>query len=167
MSKVETRKRHRRRILLRISAKAIIQSDNYVKNLSGISSKFGILQRLLLPTNTTMKTFLTIIFAIAVLACTEKTTNTRVVTSNKDSLQTANDSLKKIIDSLRRPEAFTADTLARDAASPSGKNPITLQWISWAKPGEATLDALPDGSYQISGSQANDQREYLNIMGVI
>ena len=114
-----------------------------------------------------MNKFIIAAVAMLLLACSEKTSKTEIVTTNNDSLQTENDSLKKVIDSLRRPEAFTADTLARNAASPSGKNPITLHWISWDKPGEATLEAMPDGSYQISGAQANENREYLNIMGVI
>ncbi|CAM3451712.1 hypothetical protein FLLO111716_11345 [Flavobacterium longum] len=100
-------------------------------------------------------------------ACTEKTSKTIIATSDDASLRRENDSLRKVIDSLRRPEAFTDDTLAKNAANPSGKNPVTLQWISWSAPGEATLDYLPDGSYQISGSQATEDRQYLNIMGVI
>ena len=114
-----------------------------------------------------MGKYLFLTFAALTLACTEKTSNTTIVTTNKDSLQTENDSLKKIIDSLRRRDALTADTLAQTDARPSGKHPITLHWISWDKPGEATLDALPDGSYQMSGAQANDDHEYLNITGVI
>ena len=113
-----------------------------------------------------MKYAAIILFLLLLSGCQEKTTKTVIGTDNKN-LIAENDSLRKVIDSLRRPEAFTADTLARNAANPSGKNPVTLQWISWAEPGEATLDYLPDGSYQISGSQATEDRQYLNIMGVI
>lgn len=120
-----------------------------------------------MKTNTVaMKYAITISALLLLISCTEKTTKT-VVTVDAKNLAAENDSLRKVIDSLRRPEAFTADTLAQHAANPSGKNPVTLQWISWAAPGEATLDYLPDGSYQISGSQATEDRQYLNIMGVI
>lgn len=113
-----------------------------------------------------MKHAIPIFIFLLLAACSKKTTKT-VTLSDNPTLVAENDSLRKVIDSLRRPEAFTADTLARNAANPSGKNPVTLQWISWSAPGEATLDYLPDGSYQISGSQANENQEYLNIMGVI
>ncbi len=49
----------------------------------------------------------------------------------------------------------------------AGVHPITLQWISWEKPGEATLIPDADGWYKISGSQLNESREYLNIEGKI
>jgi len=114
-----------------------------------------------------MRYILPLIFAFSIVSCTQKTEKTVISNSNKDSLQTENDSLKKVIDTLRRPEVYTADTLAATAANARGKHPITLQWIGWNDPGEATLEPLSDGSYQIAGRQANDQREYLNITGVI
>src|SRR5689334_10337233 len=54
-----------------------------------------------------------------------------------------------------------------DSAGKAGKHPITLHWISWDKPGEASLIPAGDGWYTITGSQLNENQEYLNIDGKI
>lgn len=106
------------------------------------------------------------IIALLVLGSCQQREEIKVVTDT-ENLKKQNDSLLKVVDSLRRPEAFTADTLAKNAASAEGKHPITLQWIGWDKPGEAVVVPIGNGWYQIAGSQANEERSYLNIQGTI
>jgi len=49
----------------------------------------------------------------------------------------------------------------------AGVHPISLHWISWDKKGTAEVIPDQDGWYKISGSQLNEDREYLNIEGRI
>ena len=93
-----------------------------------------------------------------------------------NSLATENDQLKKENDSLKHLEkpvvADESDTKI-DSITPvemplekGGTHPITLQWISWDKPGVAILKPATGGWYTITGSQANAD-DYLKINGRI
>jgi len=84
-----------------------------------------------------------------------------------------NDSLKKILSTLQdttdRIEE-QIETIAQPAKNRTGKgrHPITLQWISWDKPGYVDVMPLEDGWYTILGSQTSDNgNDYLKIDGKI
>ncbi len=96
------------------------------------------------------------------------------LSAENDRLKKENDSLKKSsaqkviiphepdkIDTVHVPPAIIENTIR------GGVHPISLHWISWDKKGKATLTPLEDGWYTISGSQLNENREYLNIDGKI
>ena len=48
----------------------------------------------------------------------------------------------------------------------SGKHALTLQWISWDRPGSINFKKIGENKYQVSGSQKNSLG-YLKIEGVI
>ncbi len=55
---------------------------------------------------------------------------------------------------------------AQRGAPRIGKHAITLQWISWEKPGSAQITRSKDGTYRILGRQRNDdRRDSLRIDG--
>lgn len=88
-------------------------------------------------------------------------------------LKQENDSLKAIIEKSQR--TFEGDTIQKDPqvvhASPvptiAGKHLLTLHWISWEKPGSATITSTNDGWYSIRGRQNGAKGIYLNIEGKI
>ena len=110
--------------------------------------------------------FMTVIFA----SCTSKpgnTTEERLRTENFE-LRQQNDSLRNLISkSTRTLEADTVLTLPETKVSNSdgeltGKHPLTLQWISWDKPGSVTIIPAENGWYTITGKQEN-KNNYLKI----
>ncbi len=48
----------------------------------------------------------------------------------------------------------------------TGQHNLTLQWISWEKPGKASLSMLENGVYQINGRQADkENKDTVSIKG--
>lgn len=107
-------------------------------------------------------------------ACTDNKVNTGDVLNDKcATLERENDSLKRLLaiqqDTVNRIEEQT-EKIVRSAKNSTGKgrHPITLQWISWDKPGYVDVSPLEDGWYTISGRQtSNDAIDYLKIDGKI
>ncbi|HET8829196.1 MAG TPA: hypothetical protein VFM79_07625 [Pelobium sp.] len=94
-----------------------------------------------------------------------------------DRLIKENDSLKKVLSNNQQ----TTDTLLvsnKEAEVPpvkepvttqkgEGKHPISLHWIGWDRPGNATLKPIDSEWFSISGSQKNKAGDYLIIEGKI
>lgn len=91
-------------------------------------------------------------------------------------LKKENDSLRSIIaksertfegDTIqKRPEPTPIDTTATLPAL-SGKHLLTLQWISWDRPGSVMIGSSNKGWHTIKGSQNGEQGSYLRIDGKI
>jgi hypothetical protein len=48
-----------------------------------------------------------------------------------------------------------------------GRHKLTLQWISWDRPGYASIAKADSGRYSIKGEQRNKNNEYLRIAGTL
>lgn len=117
---------------------------------------------------------LSLLIALTFASCTNKpgdTTEERLRTENFE-LRQQNDSLRNLISkSTRKIEGDTVLTLpdskpVNSNGELTGKHPLTLQWISWDKPGNVTIVPGENGWYTITGRQENHQN-YLKINGRI
>lgn len=111
-----------------------------------------------------------LLFILLFTACTENKLKQNDKTKYKLLLR-ENDSLKKLLnaqDSMKRTHQPTKikDTIGEQALR-SGKHPITLQWISWDKPGYIEVTPIANSWYLISGTQNNENGDYLKIEGKI
>lgn len=90
-------------------------------------------------------------------------------------LRKENDSLKAVLE--RQERTFEGDTLEPAVQSPApaepshsvrfeGKHLLTLQWISWDRPGSVIIKPLDGTWYSISGSQ-KEKGNYLIVEGKI
>lgn len=112
----------------------------------------------------------TIFFVLLFASCTENKLKQDDKTKYKLLLR-ENDSLKKLLnaqDSMKRAHQPTEikDTIGKQALK-AGKHPITLQWISWDNPGYAEVTPIANSWYLISGTQNNENGDYLKIEGKI
>lgn len=112
---------------------------------------------------------------ILIISCqpkTAETTDQRLRTENF-GLKKENDSLKSLI--AKSSRTFEGDTIQKlpeaqaENSYPAfpGKHALTLQWISWNKPGSVTITAIDDKWYSIQGSQEDGKGNYLKINGKI
>lgn len=104
---------------------------------------------------------------------------TNNATENKDHLVDKNDALMRENDSLKRllnakvndttnVESTKKPDVVQKSKNGQGRHPITLQWISWDKPGYVDINPIGDGWYTISGRQTSDNgKDYLKIEGKI
>lgn len=119
------------------------------------------------------KLFLNLIFIIVLSSCfNQPATNNSSSSEANIILQKENDSLKNVLSQKRKKDfEISKKDAAIEKATKSnrrgGKHPITLQWIGWNNPGEATLEPLDDNWYSISGSQKNKYGDELKIEGKI
>ena len=112
-----------------------------------------------------------IVFLVSCKPKTGDTTEQRLRQENF-VLRKENDSLKAVIEKAHR--TYEGDTIQKlPEAQPikstptfEGKHELTLQWISWEKPGSVIIEASDDGLYTIKGSQTNNEI-YLKIDGKI
>jgi hypothetical protein len=122
-----------------------------------------------------MKPSMIILTGIVLLvSCKPKTGDTAEQHLRQENfdLRKDNDSLKAIIEKAQR--TYEGDTIQKlPEAQPikstptfEGKHELTLQWISWEKPGSVIIAALDDGMYTIKGNQTNNDI-YLKIDGKI
>jgi hypothetical protein len=106
-----------------------------------------------------------LLLASILVAC-QQTGNNK---AQSDTLSYRNDSIVPVerpADSL--VGSGTPSTVATDSSLlRAGKHPITLQWISWDKPGTAELMSEPDGWFTITGTQSNAEGDRLTIEGKI
>jgi len=121
-----------------------------------------------------MKSYLIIIpFFLLFISCQRKEgpdIEQRLRTENFE-LRKENDSLKSVI--ARSERIFEGDTIQNlqpevtETSYPTltGKHALTLQWISWDKPGSAIIAAAEGGLYTIHGNQRDSKGNYLNIDG--
>lgn len=115
--------------------------------------------------------FSTIVFFILLFtACTENKLS-QIDKAKYESLIRENDSLKKLLnarDSLIKVQEHTKikDTISKQTLK-AGKHPITLQWISWDKPGYVEVTPVANDWYLIAGTQNNTNGDYLKIEGKI
>lgn len=116
-------------------------------------------------------TFLTALFLLA--ACHNVDSRQGTLSDENSRLKQENDSLKALLptvvtDTLKVPVTSAPSVpLPPPDSVKAGTHPITLQWIGWDKPGQASVTPLKDGWYNISGRQINDKKEYLKIEGKI
>ncbi|HAV02831.1 MAG TPA: hypothetical protein DCW95_06530 [Chryseobacterium sp.] len=126
-----------------------------------------------------MKHLWIVIISLCVTACSKKTGETvsrPVTTENSRNLQNQVDRNQREIDSLKSiitdqqtpPENdYIADT-EMPAVTPlkdlSGRHSLTLQWLSWDRPGTITFKKIGENKYHIQGSQ-NIDGDYLTIDG--
>ncbi|MGB4397904.1 MAG: hypothetical protein WBJ10_00945 [Daejeonella sp.] len=117
------------------------------------------------------------LFLLAILftfSCKPKAGDTaeqRLREENFD-LKKKNDSLKLIIEKAQR--TYEGDTIQKlPDSSPknteptfAGQHDLTLQWISWDKPGSVIITPSENGWHSILGAQTNEE-SYLRIEGKI
>ncbi len=114
-----------------------------------------------------MKKYITILLAAFVLgACnhepkTTESTSTTTVEQTTDitptpAPETPDDPASKPV------ENEPVETTVKEKA---GVHPISLHWISWDKPGKATVTPLGDGWFKIVGQQKKNDQNYLKIDG--
>lgn len=48
-----------------------------------------------------------------------------------------------------------------------GIHNLTLQWISWDKPGKVHIKKQPDGTYTVKGEQRGDNGDFVTIDGTL
>ncbi len=116
--------------------------------------------------------FTSVLFLFSCKPKTGDTANQHLRQENFD-LRKENDSLKAIIEKSER--TFEGDTIQRTpevvvtSSSPTiaGRHDLTLQWISWERPGSAMITLSDNNSYTIKGSQNGEQGIYLRIEGKI
>lgn len=111
---------------------------------------------------------------LLIVSCANNPKNQQYQTK-LDSLIHENDSLKRELigksgntDSL--PPIVNAEEIPQvienhKNTKRAGQHPISLQWISWDKPGTATIAPLDSGWYSIKGLQRNKEGDYLSIEG--
>ncbi len=109
------------------------------------------------------------------LSCKPKTgdTVTQNLRQENFDLKKENDSLRLIIEKGER--TFEGDTIQKLPETPApkpyptfaGRHDLTLQWISWEKPGSAIITESDDGWYIIKGNQNGEKGSYLRINGRI
>jgi hypothetical protein len=118
-----------------------------------------------------------ILFLVLLLlnACKPKAGDT--VTENlrqrNFELKKENDSLRSVIEKAAR--TFEGDTVQKLPETPTpksyptfaGRHDLTLQWISWDKPGSAIITESDLGWYTIKGNQTGEKGSYLRINGRI
>jgi len=123
-----------------------------------------------------MKSSITLFAAlICAASCKPKTGDTadQHLRQENFELRKENDSLKAVIEKSER--TFEGDTVQKEpvvvptspAPTIAGKHDLTLQWISWERPGSAMITASDNNSYNIKGSQADEKGRYLKIEGKI
>lgn len=110
----------------------------------------------------------------------EKTVVIDTKTSNQEKIIADKnreiDSLKKIIsdkNQVNSPKDTISPPINNPVVKPStglkdlsGKHSLTLQWISWEKPGTVLFKKIAKGKYKVSGSQKL-KNDYLKIEGTI
>ena len=119
-----------------------------------------------------LKLLFSLIFISALISCNQPATYNSSNSEENIAFQKENDSLKNVLSQYGKKDVEIPKTeLAVEKATKSnrrgGKHPITLQWISWDKPGEAALEPLDDNWYSIVGSQKNKYGDELKIDGKI
>lgn len=118
-----------------------------------------------------------ILFLLFILhACKPKTADTadQHLRQENFDLKKENDSLRSIVEKSQR--TYEGDTIQKLPETPAansypsfpGKHNLTLQWISWDKPGSVIIsEAGSDGWSSIKGSQTGEKGNYLRIDGKI
>lgn len=139
-------------------------------NLSLITP-FGIVFVHLLIMKSSVIIFIAVLGAVS---CKPKTGDSAEERLRQENfrLKKENDSLSAMVEKSQRTyEGDTIQTLPKTlpkAPSPTfaGKHDLTLQWISWDKPGSVIITTADDGWYTIKGGQTNNEA-YLRIDGKI
>ncbi len=116
--------------------------------------------------------FIAILFLFSCKPKTGDTADQHLREENFD-LKKENDSLKSVIEKSER--TFEGDTIQKLPETPApgsyptfaGRHDLTLQWISWDKPGSVIITASDDGWYTIKGNQTGEKNAYLKINGRI
>lgn len=113
--------------------------------------------------------FMKYLFAICFLLFTscsnrQETTATRITDS------TQSDTVVAVADTAEPSHATPADTVApvksiRDTTDISGRHALTLQWISWDRPGHVHIEKADSGWYTVKGAQRDEEGNYLTIDG--
>jgi len=69
--------------------------------------------------------------------------------------------------SMTAPEKDTATTLTNTNSFKikTGLHNISIQWISFDRPGKAMVSVLKEGGYKIEGKQEGEEGDYLSIKG--
>ena len=119
-----------------------------------------------------LKLLFSLMFINAFISCNQPLKNDATNTDENAPLQKENDSLKNVLSQKGKkdveiPKTESAVEKAIKSNRRGGKHPITLQWISWDKPGEVALEPLDDNWYSITGSQKNKYGDELKIEGKI
>ncbi len=128
-----------------------------------------------------MKKYALIATSLLMFSCAEKKTDTTdssnqthvpaEINSETDSLKTAiseneNDTILSEDRYGETEESDVTGSSNSDLRDLSGKHSLTLQWISWDKPGTVNFRKTGDGKYSISGIQKKG-KDYVKIEGQI
>lgn len=117
--------------------------------------------------------FIALSLVLIQISCTNNDNKSNEDLKNKNSfLKKENDSLKKLLPAKDSSEEIEKPKEEINKSSlpitGKGKHPITLQWISWDKPGYVDITPEEDNWYAIFGSQSSDDgNNYLKIDGKI
>ncbi|HEY1010150.1 MAG: hypothetical protein ACO1NS_10825 [Daejeonella sp.] len=116
--------------------------------------------------------FIALLVLVSCKPKTGDTVNQNLRQQNFD-LKKENDSLRSAIEKAAR--TFEGDTIQKmpEISNPephptlAGRHDLTLQWISWEKPGSVIITESRDGWYTIKGSQTGEKDSYLRVNGRI
>ena len=119
-----------------------------------------------------------------IIACSDNKDKTVKTTDNSAAISKKNeeiDSLKSVIATMENHSSQDSQTSNSDEGNHvknptenenyslkdlSGKHGLTLQWISWEKPGTIHFTKVSNNTYTVSGSQKNG-KDYLRVEGEI
>jgi len=121
-----------------------------------------------------MKKYLILGMAMMVFSCSKKQSAT---TTQPTAVEKETIFVEKPVENINpenepsqssTPQGTSLDSKNEDSGLKdlSGKHPLTLQWISWDKPGIINFKKTAENEYQVSGSQKRGS-DYLKIEGKV
>ena len=122
-----------------------------------------------------MKNYLAIGLALLAISCSKKETSTQNAskTPEKETVFIERSSQNEVANPISATDSVesasiteTTETVRPEMKDLSGKHPLTLQWISWDRPGTVNFKKVGLNQYEISGNQTNGS-DYLRIKGHI
>ena len=118
---------------------------------------------------------ISILLFLILFSCKPKNGETTDQQLRKENfeLKGENDSLRFLMEKSER--TYEGDTIQKLPEAPpekpyptlAGKHALTLQWISWDKPGSVTIVLGEAGWYSIQGRQNGEKGNYLMVNGKI
>ena len=115
-----------------------------------------------------MKTVLSLFSVIALLSCSKNETVTSATTPATETVYVEKTVDQQIAheDTPTTPEKTMEDRPVSGLKDLSGTHDLTLQWISWDKPGKISFKKIAKNKYQVSGLQSKG-KDYLKVEGEI
>ena len=122
-----------------------------------------------------MQKYLVLTGTILLFSCSKKTETIQTPSVQKETVYVEKPLETQIVkeeitpkndDAEEEKTANSVDVQTSNEKSLAGKHSLTLQWISWDKPGTITFKPIGKNLYKVSGSQIIG-KQYLKIDGEI